>query len=72
LSATHYRNPRPSIFVTSNRGPDEWADHVRLEPARWRAARINHLQYGEIYEVGETDDQLFMTMERLDGESAPD
>jgi serine/threonine protein kinase/tetratricopeptide (TPR) repeat protein len=39
----------------------------------WRearlAARINHPHICQIYEVGETADQLFMAMERLDGES---
>jgi serine/threonine protein kinase len=39
----------------------------------WRearlAARINHPHVCQIYEVGEADDRLFMTMERLDGES---
>jgi len=38
----------------------------------WRearlAARINHPHICQIYEVGETDDQLFLAMERLDGE----
>ena len=32
------------------------------------AARINHPHICQIYEVGETDDQLFLAMERLDGE----
>jgi len=39
----------------------------------WRearlAARINHPYICQIYEVGEADQQLFMAMERLDGES---
>jgi serine/threonine-protein kinase len=39
----------------------------------WRearlAARINHPHICQIYEVGEADQQLFMAMERLDGES---
>jgi serine/threonine protein kinase len=38
----------------------------------WRearlAARINHPQICQIYEVGETHDQLFLAMERLEGE----
>jgi serine/threonine protein kinase len=38
----------------------------------WRearlAARINHPHICQIYEVGEADDQLFLAMERLDGE----
>jgi hypothetical protein len=39
----------------------------------WRearlAARINHPCICQIYEVGEAEQQLFMAMERLDGES---
>jgi eukaryotic-like serine/threonine-protein kinase len=39
----------------------------------WRearvAARVNHPHICQIYEVGEADHQLFMAMERLDGES---
>jgi serine/threonine protein kinase/tetratricopeptide (TPR) repeat protein len=39
----------------------------------WRearlAARINHPHICQIYDVGEADQQLFMAMERLDGES---
>jgi serine/threonine protein kinase/tetratricopeptide (TPR) repeat protein len=39
----------------------------------WRearlAARINHPHICQIYEVGEADHQLFMAMERLEGES---
>jgi len=38
----------------------------------WRearlAARINHPHICQIYEVGETEEQLFLAMERLDGE----
>jgi len=38
----------------------------------WRearlAARVNHPHICQIYEVGEADQQLFMAMERLDGE----
>jgi len=51
----------------------ETIDNYVARERFWRearlAARISHPHICQIYEVGETDDQLFMTMERLDGES---
>ena len=48
-------------------------DHPVARERFWRearlAARINHPHICQIYEVGEADDQLFLAMERLDGEA---
>lgn len=50
----------------------ETVDDTIARERFWRearlAARINHPHVCQIYEVGETDDQLFLAMERLDGE----
>jgi eukaryotic-like serine/threonine-protein kinase len=50
---------------------DRAADHVARERF-WRearlAARINHPHICQLYEIGESDGQLFMAMERLEGE----
>jgi serine/threonine protein kinase len=50
----------------------ETVDNSVARERFWRearlAARINHPHICQIYEVGETDDQLFLAMERLDGE----
>ena len=50
----------------------ETVDNAVARERFWRearlAARINHPHICQIYEVGETDDQLFLAMERLDGE----
>jgi serine/threonine protein kinase len=53
---------RPGRTVDHSIARDRFRREARL------AARINHPHICQIYDVGEADGQLFIAMERLDGE----